>query len=364
MGVYNKAKRLAAFTIAAFVLLAFDFNSLPDGYQPGSPNVPSAAYGSAFGETGNNYQNILDRMELKIHGLAKMSKEDEIRQSEAVYYLEHLLIGIQLQLAREKTDQFTQFEREALFFRSVRLYQQLRFHGERLFEHMIRYIDVALPGKTGVQDRKDNPADLDSEYAANFRSDKPMTDDERKEAYDKKLKEFLDGGGKFSELAVLTKEWAQSKSGVIQVEYAERKKGEIWITEGKAGHVLLAEGKRVLSAGQILIVKSETGETVMVVVSNASGNYKPDLLSAQLVAERISEILNVPMDSILLTEGEPLSQQTMKVIWKGRGTNPDDVKEELKAIEAKGKQLLQAGISGMNSPGPVNCGGILKAAAQ
>ncbi|PIS10931.1 MAG: hypothetical protein COT73_06590, partial [Bdellovibrio sp. CG10_big_fil_rev_8_21_14_0_10_47_8] len=162
----------------------------------------------------------------------------------------------------------------------------------------------------------------------NYRSDKKMTAQERKEAYEQKVASFLAEGGSLSEILLLNQVQYDKMGAVSRYEYVELADGRIFVTEGKAGHVLLAQGKTVKSAGQLVFVKNPKGQFSLAIVTNASGNYKPDLLSAELVAKRLSQETGLDSSRVVVTKGEPLSTQSVKILMKGMNFPKDQIKTE------------------------------------
>ena len=76
------------------------------------------------------------------------------------------------------------------------------------------------------------------------------------------------------------------------------------------------------------------------------------------MSERIAVLLKVQPDLVHLTEGEPLSLQTIEVILKGRKVEGTLVKEQLSRIEKKGQSLLGEGSASL-APHTLNCKAIV-----
>lgn len=318
----------------------FQLSNVPDGYPAGRPGAPYGSYGSVFGEGARGYDARLETLQMKIHGLSKLANADEVRQAELVYYLEYMLVAMFSSITHA-TEPMSSFEREALLYRVSRLYRDLRVHAERLYETMIRVVDVALPGATGLQQPLELPSTLEVLYAPNCRSEKCLTEEERKAIYQKKFQEFLAAGGAAAELTVLNSAWVSAAKDFTRVEYVVRANGEIWITEGKAGHLLLAGGERASAAGQMAFFKDAKGKLIWIAVSNSSGNYKPDLFTAERLAQRLHEELLVPAERIVVTKGEPFSVQTVKVLLKARQTDAGISAAKIKEMEALAAEILK-----------------------
>ena len=320
---------------------AFDLSKVPDGYPEGREGVPYGAYSSVFGPIARFHDSHLELLQNKTHGLSKLSLADEVVQAEWVYYFEYLLLAVMEKIS-DSNLVLTSFEREALLYRCTRIYRDIRGHAERLYESMIRLVDVALPGATGKQQPEEIPGTLDVLYAPNCRSEKCLSAEQRKAIYQQKLKEFIASGGSTLEMRVLEKNWVATSRSFTQLEYVLRPNHEIWVTQGKAGHLLLAGGESALAAGQMAILKNKDGKVVFVVVSNASGNYKPDLYTAQRLAERIHQELGVPSERVVVTKGEPFSVQTVKIILKARKVDASVSAEKLREMEQQAAEILKA----------------------
>ena len=143
------------------------------------------------------------------------------------------------------------------------------------------------------------------------------------------------------ELHKLDAKFLNSLGGYTHLEYVERENGEIWVTEGKAGHVVLAEGKAVKAAGQMVIVKSNKNKISLFVSSNASGSYKPDLMSVKRMVERIATANGIEIDKMQTTQGDPMGTQTISVLLKAKGIDPKVVKVEMKEVKAVAERILK-----------------------
>lgn len=339
MGLGKMKTFILFFACACALAGDFSLDSIPDGYPAGRPQARYGAYGSVLHDPARPYDRMLDAVQTKVYGLAKLANESEIKQAELTYYLEHLLVGIYLRIANAPVESFTAFEREALLYRAARLYEDVRRQAERLYEAMIRIVDRELPGSTGAQMPTEIEGELEQLYTSNCRSEFCLSPPERLAFYQKKLKEFLDGGGSLTELHKLDWEYVKTLGPVTFLEYVVRPNHELWVTKGKAGHLLLAEGGDVLSAGQIVIIKDLSGNVSAAIATNASGNYKPDLYSADRIADRLSADFNLPEGRALVTKGEPLSTQTVRILMKAAKSNPDDVKAKAKELEKNALDL-------------------------
>jgi hypothetical protein len=228
---------------------------------------------------------------------------------------------------------------------------------------MIRYIDHKFPGPNGLQIRHDPPTSSPSEdgagealYFPNYRTDRDLSPGERAALYAKRLQEFKSEGGSLDEVKVMDEAFARRLLEYSRFEYVWTKAGKVRLTEGKAGHILLAEGKPVQGAGQIVLLRNSGGEFTMLIVSNASGSFKPDLLSAERLSRKLAYELRIPTSMVLVTKGEPMSSQATKIYLKAEGTDPAVIKARTQDLEARGRALMAPKTS---SPG---CGEVFSAA--
>lgn len=331
---------VALFLFSSICLAAFDLNKIPDGYPAGRHTAPYGAYNTPYEGKAKAISDTLDSLEPKIYGLPQYSPTNEIQQAEAVYFLEHVVVGLMQQISQSAPQELTTFEKDSLIFRTSNLYHHVRNEGERLYELMIRKIDVALPGPNGAQLRYEDTASGEVFYFSNCRDEKCPTKKEQRAFYDKKLKEFLAAGGNANEMHPLTKALLNSYQGTVRVEYVQRPNGEIWVTKGNAGHALLAAGGPVKGAGQIVFVMGRDGKIQYLVVSNASGTYKPDLLSAKNTADKIASQFGVSSSQIMTTEGEPLGNQTVKVLMKAANVPSAEIKTKMAELDLEAKEFF------------------------
>jgi hypothetical protein len=323
-------------------IASFDLSSIPDGIPKARESAPYGAYHTPINGAGQKLDNTISVLASKVHGLALMSSEGEAKQAEAVFYLESLIIGTFLKITNSRAEDLTAFEKEALLSRTTRLYETLRAHHERLYETMLRKIDIALPGPNGPQIRIESNDPFQTCYITNCRSETPVSETFRKTFFEKKKKEFLEEGGSLSEIKQLTPELLASFGEYTRLEYVQRSNGEIWVTEGKAGHLLLADGGSVRAAGQIVILKDAEGKPSLAIVSNASGNFKPDMTSVRGMKKTLSQIFELDSDRILSTIGEPLGTQTTAILMKAELISSDQIKSKVKAMQKTSESLRQS----------------------
>ncbi|MEK7356139.1 MAG: hypothetical protein AAB250_06795, partial [Bdellovibrionota bacterium] len=311
------------------------FESLPEGLPAPRENSEVGVLGSAVSDPyAVYYQKLLDQVESKVYGLAMTAVETPISQAEKSYYVESISLGLVRALMNDKLIA-SEHEREILLFRAIQIYEDSRVNGERIFEIMIRTIDAAKPGTSGIQ-LPTEMTDGSVVYSPNYRYERELTAEEKTALYAQKVKEFTDAGGNLSEVKVMTKETVAALPEKSMVEFVEMA-SEIRFTTGSAGHILMAGGQDVLSAGTMMILKDRAGVPRLLVVSNSSGSYKPDLLPVDEFAAKMGSLLNVPAEQIVITKGEPTSTQTMKILLKASGMKPDEIKAIVSELKGTGE---------------------------
>ena len=318
----------------------------PKGYQEERPGVVYGAYNTVVQALARVYQERILEIENLAYGLAKLSNTDPIKQAEKIYLLENAVVNINLDVASAPDDVMTAFEKRSLLAHTGRVYTVIRTHAERIFEDMIRYIDEKLPGSTGKQNRSESgelASTLTSTYEANYRLDNTLTPAERDANYQRFVAEFQKKGGSLTEIKTLTPALLKSFGHYTRVEYVWLIDGKIRVTPGSAGHVLLAEGKPVKAAGQIVFLKGDDGKVSLLVISNSSGNYKPDMLSIEQLASSMQKTFGIPGELVVVTKGEPMSAQAVKIYLKGRGIDPVAIKAKMAEIEVKAEATRNPG---------------------
>jgi hypothetical protein len=315
---------------------------IPTGRAGGS-------YGSALSAgTARSFQLILDGLEDAMYGLRATRGQASggwapVHQARATYLLERQLLAAHQFIADAPTGTHAESDvtdllvsdRDQLLYRSVRILKDMQFHTGRLFEVMVRNVDVALPGGNGLQ----IPIYLSDgriAYVPNHRTAAALTPSQRQERYAARLTEFLHGGGLEDEMFDLTSATFAALASGTMLEYVHLPCGTVRVTAGLAGHLLLARGEAVLCAGQLLVKKSLHTTTSVLYVTNGSGTYKPDLLAAQRLTDGLTQLLGVPWHAIILAKGMPADTQTYKVLLKAMGKTSDEVRK------AVGKLLREA----------------------
>jgi hypothetical protein len=327
------ALQLAGFTASAGPL---NFDALPEGLPAARENSEIGVLGSAVHDPyAVYYQKLLDLVESKVYGLTLTAGEAPVSQAEKIYYVESLALGLARQIMNDERIE-SLYEREILLYRALKIYGDARFSGERIFEIMIRAIDAAKPGTSGIQ----LPTEISEGhvvYSPNYRYERELTQKEQRELYKQKLKEFTDAGGSLDEVKLMSVETISALPEKTMIEFVQMANGQIRFTQGSAGHILMARGNKVLSAGTMMIVKDKAGAPRIAVVSNSSGSYKPDLMPIEDLAQRIGRMLDIPAEQILITKGEPTTTQTVKILLKATGVDGDVIKTAVGLMKKDGE---------------------------
>lgn len=315
---------------------------IPPGYPAGKAGASAALYGSGLSIGAIPYGLALDAIQSKVYGVSLISRSDPLVHAELLYLLENLILYQLEKLADVPAETMTFFEKESLLFRTRELYRDIRTQSNRILETMLREVDIALPGTTGHQIRKEERTSLEPLYSPNYRSETPITSQQKWAAYESQLSTFKQKGGTLAEFQRLTPSSLAKLGRFTIVEYVVRSNWEIWFTQGKAGHLLLALGKDVLSAGQILLMKNRDGLVTLMVITNASGNYKPDLFSAEIMRQRLQQEFWIREDVMIVTKGEPCSLQNLKILMKARGIAPDIQQKKMAEVAAARREIWTA----------------------
>jgi hypothetical protein len=347
MGERKKNKSLFVLPLLLFVPLSPRAETIPEGIIQGRTDVPYGTYGTVVQESARFYQDKIEALANRAYGLSQLVKEAPIAQAKAAYALEAEVLRLFLDISNAPRGNISDAERRMLLFHASRVYGDVRHHGERIFENMVRYIDQKLPGPNGQQIRSDPQKGVDgSLYAPNYRSDRTLTPEERAKLYQEKLNEFRAKGGDLNEVKVLKDSTVRTLGAFSRFEYVWMPSGEIRITDGSAGHILLAGGESVKAAGQLILLKNNRGALVHLIVSNASGSYKPDLISAQNLADHILQRVLDPAERSPflgppeITKGEPMSTQAVKIYLKADGVAKDVAAKTLLEMEEATRKIL------------------------
>ncbi|MES2963199.1 MAG: hypothetical protein V4760_04855 [Bdellovibrionota bacterium] len=312
------------------------FEKLPDGLPAARENSEIGVLGSAVHDPyAVFYQKLLDLVESKVYGLTLTAVEAPVVQAEKIYYVESLALGLVRKILSDKQIE-SQYEREILLYRALKIYGDARFSGERIFEIMIRAIDTAKPGTSGIQ-LPTEKADGSVVYSPNYRYERELTAKEKRELYKQKLAEFTAAGGSLDEVKLMNPESISALPEKAMIEFVEMANGQVRFTQGSAGHILMARGNDVRVAGTLMIVKDKAGVPRVVVISNSSGSYKPDLMPVDELAQKIARMLDIPFDQVLITKGEPTTTQTVKILLKATGVDGEVIKKAIGVMKTDGE---------------------------
>jgi hypothetical protein len=342
--------------------------NIPSGLPAARENSAVGVLGSAFYNTkASEYQKLLDVAGEKTYGLSKLSNESVITQAEQVYYLETILLGLIQQIGSDPKLESAPFEKKALLHRAKLIYADTRYHGERLFEIMIREIDKAKPGTSGIQLRTEGLENV--LYTANHRVEYPLTEEERNAAYAEKLRQFEEKGGSPKEIFNLTRDTVKSFDPIQHIEFVSMPNENgasnsiVRATKGSAGHILMAEGKVTNAAGGMVFVTNIHGEILFVIISSSSGSYKPDAYSVLQFSRAFSKRLGILSQDILLTKGEPHSAQIVKIMMKVANKSETEIKAKMDEIKLNAKALSENPTKALHKEptAPTSCNFILNA---
>lgn len=315
-------------------------SEIPDGFTKGRTGAPYGTYQSVVNPDARELQNELSTLESKIHALPLfLVGKDQMRTSEILLLIESEIIRLHLQISHQPDQKLSLFERQSFLSQTIRLYRQLRIQDERIYNDMIRFIDVALPGPNGLQIRQDL-ADGSSLYQANYRRDTVLTPAEQDQEYKEKLQAFLNQGGQLSEIFELTPQKIAEFPGFAKFEYVQLQDGSVRATFGHAGHILLSGGHPILTAGQMVILKDAHDKLTLLVITNASGSFKPDMTSTENLIKKLQELYHLSATQIVQTFGEPLSSQPLKIYMKALAQPKEDIKNRTQKLEELSKQIL------------------------
>lgn len=320
---------------------AQNLDKIPDGYQAGRADAPYGTYTSPVKEYVRPFQERISTIEKKIFGLALPQDINVVELAQQAYLLEHEILRIQKDISEVPFEKITEFEKQSLLNSTMHAYRNLRTTSERQFEDMIRFIDKAFPGPNGGQFRvNDQGAIKNVRYQPNYRIDTLLSPVEQQKAYDKQLAKVVSEGYKPEQIITLDKKLFQSLTGFNWFEYAALDDGTVKITKGNAGHIILSDGGLVRSAGQIVVHNDANGKPLAFVITNASGSFKPDIISAELVAQDLIDKLDIPENLVVVTKGEPFSVQTIKIYLKGKKQDKAIIDTSIATLKDKAKAIM------------------------
>lgn len=319
-----------------------EVNSLADGIISPRADVASANYNTQYSEVVATQQQQIESIYKKIYGLDQIDSSDFKTKAAAVYLLEH---EIALFLQDIPSSKISSFERRSLLYKGVQAYKTLRSSAEQIYDNTLRLIDIALPGPGGPQIRIKSKQRF-ATYLPNYRSDQPLEFSQKQAFYESKLSKFLSEGGSLNEIKILIDTQVLNDApGLSTYEYVQLPNGEIRLTKGSAGHLILAEGKMVRAAGNIAIVRDANSKISLLVVSNSSGTFKPDIYSAEQTARKIARLLKVPSERVVVTRGQPFGLQNLEILLKAEYHLKSEIESKLQSLKqqvSRGQQTFSA----------------------
>ena len=213
---------------------------------------------------------------------------------------------------------------------------------ERMLEHTIAELDRNLPGEPHRERWARKGVDL---YRPLFRSGTPqpgVAQPKSKDVLRDMQQDFKDKGGKKSQIKYLGPKTIQSFKDGQLVEWVQIG-NRIRVTDAGAKHPVIAldrkkgvdNGKSVRGAGSMKIIRGASGEIVMVVVSNSSGNYKPGIGSTIGLVNKLEKI-GVPTRRIAVTTVLPGEPVILKLLLKSKKTfSKEQIKEKVSKAKAR-----------------------------
>lgn len=130
-------------------------------------------------------------------------------------------------------------------------------------------------------------------YENTYKKGRPLTPDEQRIEYQKRVDRFMAAGGSFSDLYELGPDTLHTLEHRVRLDYVMLTSGKVRLgtTEGEAkpGHTLLAGGgpafsdEPMLLAGEMWALRDSAGDLEVLLVANNSGHFKPryeDLVNA------------------------------------------------------------------------------------
>lgn len=344
-------KLLAALFLIGGALRANPLSDIWDAFRVDTEEQPYGVYESVLPEDLHALQTRLNAINRKTAGLLGQTLGEnapltKLEAAEYVYLLEYEIARVQLDISalEHSLEGLHAAEFTALDYRAISLFEQLQHQKSGLFHDMIRYLDEKKPGPNGLQVPVGTSSDgLSKIYAPNYRSSEPLSESQKKEFYLAKLNEAKAKGFDAAKDVLVLEHLEQltRQAGVVSYEFVEMAgSNELRLTQTSAGHLVLAEGKNVLSAGQIAAVVGENGDLLMLLISPASGTYKPDPVSAVFLKTRLQTQFRIPSYKLVTGTGEPFSTQIVKLYMKADSVNDSVIKQKVQAMEGLAQRLL------------------------
>jgi hypothetical protein len=266
-------------------------------------------------------------------GLEHELEKDDVRAATRLYALERAtidLIGMASQVPWAKPGDAGAAQ-AALRAQLYRIYQLQ----ERVQQHAIQELDRVLPGEPERENWAREERDL---YRPLYRLGTPKPGERRrtpKQALQEMKDKYAAGGGQPTDFRFLGKTSLKKLGSGQLAEWVQFGSDRFRMNTAGAKHPVIGQGKSVRGAGSMKIYKDQTGNVVLAVVSNSSGNYKPGPGSTEGPVQRLME-LGVNPAHILVTSIIPEEPELVKLLLKSKLTlNEDQVKEQVKLVRAR-----------------------------
>lgn len=270
----------------------------------------------------------------KLAGSTMRSGEPDAYAAD-LFLLEHNLVNLLTYVPNAKG--LTDAQKQQVTSEVRSLLGQVQWNYRSLLEEMRNRTEKSSPGTSGttlVEPTTNGDGTANDVYYPSFKGTTKLTKAEqarRYEALRQKHEEKYPGEKPHFRLNKSTLDGIQS--GEL-LEWVETPGGQIRVTRN-AKHAVVAGGRQVRSAGALKIFwgKGASGkqEPVLVLVSNWSGTYQPDMGSVAGSMMSRLRTLGVPQDRIVITPAMPLEPKVYEVLLASRKVaNAPELGEKLR----------------------------------
>jgi hypothetical protein len=309
--------------VTAHVPALADSGAAANGRAESAAQLGSAAQGKKLLE-------LVDRLVERAHratGTASstLKARKPERYAAAMLQVEHELVnlldyvGSATHLPRE--------EREVALGRLRALISQLAWNYNSVLTEMRARQETNRPGSTGrtvaqPERHPNGPRDL---YVPSFHSDRSFSRAERRRLYEQLRDEHRQQhpDEKRPYFSLNRQSLKEIKHGEL-LEWVAMPGGQLRLTRN-AKHVVTAGGHDVASAGSLKIfwdqeaLKEGKRVPALVLVSNWSGTYQPDMSSVHRTMVRRLRHLGISVDRIVLVPNMPTESKTFEAMLGARG---------------------------------------------
>jgi len=295
-----------------------------------------AARAQSQKEVRRDYKRLSREVSRIAGGLETSLLRDDVKTATQLYRLEMKAVGL---LARNAELDYADHEEKAQWMSSIRsLHDDVLLLQERVLEHTLDKLDRVLPGEPNRDLWAREGIDL---YRPLFRTGTPdpgrprPTREESRQVLARMQQDFLDGGGSDDDINWFGPKYLENVGSGELVEWVQL--GErIRVTAAGAKHPVIADGSSVRGAGSMKIYKDSKGEVILAVVSNSSGNYKPEVGSTIGLSDKLEE-LGVRRDRIVQTQILPGEPVIVKLLLKARKTySKEEINEKVGRLKLVG----------------------------